>query len=186
MARQLFWLRKRGDRVIEQEMASVIKFVLDRAGGPAPYYWSLPQHFTIPAAYFPTPEIDTGGETFLTYNIDYVWYIKLFDKTGQSAYALGSTVVMALRAARNLVPLIEQDGSEIKGSWVRVNDPQLKVLDDGAAQLTVSWRSRRPYSDVVEGAEKSKTIHIDTIMRPGQMISDAYAQALESYAIPLQ
>ena len=53
--------------MLEQEMASIIKYVLDRAGGPSPYYWNVPRHFSIPAAYFPTPELDTGGETFLTY-----------------------------------------------------------------------------------------------------------------------
>ena len=47
--------------MLEQEMASIIKFVLDRAGGPSPYYWNVPRHFCVPAAYFPTPEIDTGG-----------------------------------------------------------------------------------------------------------------------------
>ena len=71
--------------MLEQEMASIIKFVLDNAQGPSPYYWNVPQHFCVPAAYFPTPEIDTGGETFLTYYMDYIWYIKLFHKTGQGA-----------------------------------------------------------------------------------------------------
>lgn len=92
--------------MLEQEMASIIKFVLDNAQGPSPYYWNVPQHFCVPAAYFPTPEIDTGGETFLTYYMDYVWYIKLFHKTGQGAYSLGFSVITALKAARNLVPLI--------------------------------------------------------------------------------
>lgn len=172
--------------MIEQEMASIIKFVLNSAGDPSPYYWDIPQHFTIPAVYFPPPEIETGGETLLTYNMDYVWYIKLFDKTEQGAYALGNAVVTAIRAARNLIPLIEQDGSEVKGSWVRVNDPKLKILDDGAAQLTICWRSRRPYNDVAEGAKKAQEIHFDLSMRTGKTITDAYAETLDRYAIPLQ
>lgn len=172
--------------MIEQEMASIIKFVLDNAGDPAPYYWNLSQNFAIPAVYFPTPELDSGGETFLTYNIDYVWYIKLFNKTEQGAYALGSAVVMAIRAARNLIPLIEQDGSEAKESWLRLNDPKLKVVEDGAAQLTISWRSRRPYNGVTEGSNKSQAIHVNLFMRSGKTITDAYAEMLERYAIPLQ
>ena len=141
--------------MLEQEMASIIKYVLDKAGGPSPYYWNVPQNFSVPAAYFPTPEIDTGGETFLTYYMDYVWFIKLFHKTGQGAYSLGHAVMTAIRAARNLIPLIAEDGSEVAGSWVRINDPQLKVLDDGAAQLTISWRSRRPYSDTTADREQA-------------------------------
>nr|DAG87051.1 MAG TPA: hypothetical protein [Caudoviricetes sp.] len=166
-------------------MASIIKFVLDKAGGPAPYYWNVPQNFSVPAAYFPTPEIDTGGETFLTYFMDYVWYIKLFHATAQGAYSLGHPVISAIRAARNLIPLIAEDGSEIDGSWVRVNDPQLKVLDDGAAQLTISWRSRRPYSDTTADREQAHTFHVDVFMQSGKTVSDAYAEALEQYAIPV-
>lgn len=171
--------------MIEQEMASIIKFVLDNAGGPAPYYWNVPRHFTVPAAYFPPPELDTGGETFLTYFVDYAWYIKVFHRTAQGAYALGNAVLQATRAARNLVPLIAPDGSIIAGSWVRVNDPKLKVLDDGAAQLTVTWRSRRPYSDTMEERERAQAINVDVFMKSGKTITDAYAEALESYAVPL-
>ena len=172
--------------MLEQEMASIIKFVLDNAQGPSPYYWNVPQHFCVPAAYFPTPEIDTGGETFLTYYMDYVWYIKLFHKTGQGAYSLGFSVITALKAARNLIPLIAEDGSTVERSWVRLNDPELKVLDDGAAQLTVSWRSRRPYNDTLEDRARTQTVNLDVFMKSGKEISDAYAEALETYAIPLQ
>lgn len=175
-----------GERVLEQEAASIIHFVLDNAGKPSPYYWNVPQHFTVPAAYFPTPEVDTGGETFLTYYMDYVWYIKLFHKTEQEAYALGYSVIKALKAARNLIPLVAEDGSKIEGSWVRVNDPALKVLDDGAAQLTISWRSRKPYQDTVEGATQSQSFNVDVFMKSGRTISDAYAEALEEYAVPVQ
>lgn len=171
--------------MLEQEMASIIKYVLDKAGGPAPYYWNVPQNFSVPAAYFPTPEIDTGGETFLTYYMDYVWFIKLFHKTGQGAYSLGHAVMTAIRAARNLIPLIAEDGSEVAGSWVRINDPQLKVLDDGAAQLTISWRSRRPYSDTTADRERAHPINVDVFMKSGKTISDAYAEALEKYAVPV-
>ncbi len=171
--------------MLEQEMASIIKFVLEKAGGPAPYYWNVPQNFSVPAAYFPTPEIDTGGETFLTYYMDYVWFIKLFHATAQGAYSIGSPVISAIRAERNLIPLIAEDGSTIAGSWVRVNDPQLKVLDDGAAQLTISWRSRRPYNDTTAEKERAQVFYTDLFMEFEKTVSDAFANALEKYATPI-
>lgn len=171
--------------MIEQEMASIIKFVLDRAGDPSPYYWNVPQHFAVPAAYFPTPEIDTGGETFLTYYMDYVWYIKLFHRNGQEAYSLGNAVATAIRAVRNLIPLIAEDGNEVEESWVRVNDPKLKLLDDGAAQLTITWRSRRPYKDTEEGVMRSQAFNVDVFIQSGKTISDTYAETLEQYSVPL-
>ena len=174
--------------MIEQEMASIIRYVLDHAGTPSlsPYYWNVPQHFSVPAVYFPTPELDTGGETFLTYWTDFVWYIKLFHRSGQVAYAIGNAVTQAIRAERNLIPLVEQGGSIVEGEWVRVNDPKLKVLDDGAAQLTISWRSRRPYNDTTEAAARAQAFNLDVFMRTGKTISDADAEALERYAVPTQ
>lgn len=171
--------------MLEQEMASIIKYVYEQAGKPSPYYWNVPQNFTVPAVYYPTPEIDTGGETFLTYYMDYAWYIKLFDRTEQGAYTMGHAALSAIRAAKNLIPLITEDGSEIEGSWVRVNDPSLKVIDDGAAQLTITWRSRRPYNDTVAEKSKAQTIDVNVFMVSGKTISDAYAETLEQYAVPV-
>lgn len=57
--------------MLEQELASIMKYTLDAAGTPTPYYYRVPQHFMVPAVYFPLPEIVSGGETFLTYNLDY-------------------------------------------------------------------------------------------------------------------
>ena len=172
--------------MLEQEMASIIKFTLDRAKNPSPYYWEVPQHFTIPAVYFPTPEIATGGETFLTYNVDYAWYIKFFHHSSQKAYASAFSVLTAIRANRNLIPLITETGERAEGN-VRVNDPKLKVLDNGAAQLTVEWRSRRPYN--ADEAVKMQTYEVDRWNKEElygeRTISDAYAEALEKYAIPL-
>lgn len=172
--------------MIEQEMASIIKFILTHSGELPPYYWNVPQHFTIPSAYFPPPEIDTGGETLCTYGMDFSWYIKLFHQTAQGAYSIGSAVVAAIRGARNLIPLIAEDGEEIGGSFVRVADPKLKVLDDGAAQLTINWRSRRPYNDVLEEKTRTQSFSFDVFMKSGKEISDAYAEVLEKYAVPLQ
>ena len=129
---------------LEQEVASIIKFVLDASGNPKPYYWNVPRSFVVPSAFFPTPEIDTGGETFLTYYMDYVWYIKFFGNTSRAAYNLGLKALTALKGKRHLVPLLKPDGTR-EGGGLRLNKPALRTLDDGAAQLTVSWRSRRPY-----------------------------------------
>ena len=135
--------------VLEQEIASIIKFLLASTGRPSPYYYKVPQSFAVPAAFFPQAEIETGGETLITYNMDYTLYVKFFARTTEDAYRLGLMAVTAIRGKRNLIPLIEEDGEDIPGKGIRVNDPDLKMLDDGAAQVKVSWRSRRPYDDEV-------------------------------------
>lgn len=172
--------------MLEQELASIIKFMLDRANNPSPYYYKVPQHFTFPAAYFPTPEIVTGGETFLTYRMEYVWYIKLFHKTSERAYALGLSVLTAIKENRNLIPLINQQGEREKRG-IRLDDPKLKVLDDGAAQLTLSWVSRRPYA--TEETVKMQTYEVEGWNNPdlyvSRVIPTAFAAAIEQYAVTL-
>lgn len=172
--------------MLEQELASIIKYTLDRARNPSPYYYEVPRSFNVPAVYFPTPEISTGGETFVTYNMDYVWYIKFFHRTSQQAYALGMEVLAAIKGRRNLIPLISKTGEET-GAGVRLNDPKLKVLDNGAAQLTLEWRSRRPYD--AEEATKMQSYEVEGWKNPDiyltREIPAAYAAALEQYAITL-
>lgn len=162
-----------------------MSFISKKARAPAPYYYNVPQHFEVPAVYFPSPEIKTGGETLSSYGMDYIWYILFFHKTSREAYALGLEVLTAIREGRNLIPIIAEDGSKIEGSWLRVNDPELIVIDTGAAQLTVSWRSRRPYEGVGSGAQRSHSFHINVFMESGKEISNAHAKELEPYSVPL-
>lgn len=172
--------------MLEQELASIIKFTLDRANNPSPYYYNVPRHFAYPAAYFPTPEILTGGETFLTYRMEYIWYIKLFHKSSERAYALGLSVLTAIKENRNLIPLINQQGERERGG-IRLDDPKLTALDDGAAQLTLSWVSRRPYD--TEQAVKMQTYEVEGWNNPdlyiSRVIPTAFAEAIEHYAVTL-
>lgn len=130
--------------LLEQEIASIMAFAIYHAGNPSPYYYNVPESFQYPAIYFPQPEIDTGGETFRTYNMRYVWYINLFDATTEGAHEKAWNVLTALKRNRNLVPLIDENGAP-EGGKLRLDDPSLKSADEGAVQLTLTWTSRRPY-----------------------------------------
>lgn len=132
--------------MLEQEIASIIKFTLDSAGNPAPYYNEVKEDFVVPSIYFPSPEIDSAGETFSTYCLGYSWYIKAFHRTTEEAYAMALQVLLALKGARNCVPLIGTDGKPT-GEKLRIKDPEIKKLDSGVYQINISWDSRRPYND---------------------------------------
>lgn len=171
--------------MIEQELASIMSYISEKAQAPSPYYYKVPRNFVIPAVYYPVPEIVTGGETFSTYGVDYTWYIKFFHKSEHEAYSIGLLALTAIREERNLIPLIDENGSKINGCWLRVNDPKLKGLDDGTAQLTIRWKSRRPYKDTQKMAQRSQLFYLDVFMKSGKQISDAYTKTLEQYAVPL-
>ncbi len=130
--------------LLEQEIASIMAFALHYADNPSPYYYDVPENFQYPAMYFPQPEIETGGETFRTYAMRYIWYINVFCATTEDAFELAWKVLTALKQKRNLVPLLNEDGSVSK-ECLRLNDPSVKIADSGVAQLTLSWTSRRPY-----------------------------------------
>lgn len=134
--------------MLEQEMASIIRFTLDKAGNPPPYYHEVPEGFLIPSVYFPPPEITSSGDTFRTYALRYTWFIKFFHLDAVRAYGLAFSVLDAIRAERNLVQLIDTKGKDT-GRGFRIEDPTLKPIDGSpaAAQLTVSWNSPRPYND---------------------------------------
>ena len=123
---------------IEQEVASIVAYLLPHTGNPYPYYYSIPEDFRYPAVYFPSPEFTTDGDTFLSYGMELTIYVKFFALTSENAYDLALAGATSIRADRNLLPLIDTAGEVIKRQWLRVRDPSVKVLDDGAAQLTVS------------------------------------------------
>lgn len=146
---------------LEQETASIIKFVLDHTDNPYPYYESIPESFVVPAAYFPSPEVMSDGETLRTYGLDYAVYVKFFAKTSNGAFELAHKAVEEIRKARNLIPLIGNDGTEIEGEGIRINDPDLRVIDEGVAQAVISWRSRRPYNREDSAAVEEYTFNIN-------------------------
>lgn len=166
--------------MLEQEIASIIKYILDEAGNPSPYYYEVPQNFVVPAAYFPTPEISTRGETFRTYAMEFNWFIKFFHNTTQEAYNLAFTPFTAIKANRNLIPLISTDGSQT-GEKLRIKDPSLNTIDQGVAQIQINWISRRPYNR--EYAQKMQKYYIEWWVRPesymSKIIPDSYSQVIE-------
>lgn len=133
---------------LEQEIASVIRFILDSVPGTTPYYWSVPEGFVVPSVFFPQPELTPLGDTFASYTVEYDWYIRFFASTDEDAYASAAAALNALCAARLLVPLIDETGAAA-GGGVRLKDPGgVKRLDTGTAQLALHWNSCRPYNRV--------------------------------------
>lgn len=163
--------------MLEQEIASIMAFALTKAGNPKPFYWDVPERFEFPAMYFPQPEINTRGETFRTYAMEYVWYINVLCETTEDAHAKAWEVLSALKRARNLVPLIEQDGSE-SGSHLRLDDPSLKTVDSGVVQLGLSWTSRRPYD--YDEAVKMQHWDVEGWSNPDVYVTRNVATAMES------
>lgn len=158
--------------MLEQEIASLIKFTLEKSGNPSPYYYEAPEGFLVPAAYFPPPEITSQGDTLSTYALNYSWFIKFFHSETLLAYGLGFDVLTALQGGRNLVPLIDQNGN-YTGEGFRTKNPSLRKVDGspGVAQLELSWSSPRPYDE--QDAQKMMEFDLNIYSR------DAYEAAAQ-------
>ena len=151
---------------LEQEIASVIRFVLDSVPGITPYYWSIPEGFIVPSVFFPQPELTPLGDTFASYAVEYDWYIQFFASTDEDAYASAAAALNALCAARLLVPLIDETGAAV-GGGLRLKDPGgVKKVDTGVVQLALTWDSRRPYN--VANYQKVMNYNLDIEMGEGK------------------
>lgn len=157
--------------MLDEELASILHFVLAAAGNPTPIYHEIPESFLVPAIYFPPPELTADGDTLSSYLVEYAWYINVFHVRDDMAYAMARDVLTAIMNTRRYIPLYGKNGTPSGGGF-RLNDPELKRLDKsgvgGGAQLTITWRSRRPYCIVA--AEKMQQYELS--------INDAYQRAV--------
>ena len=140
--------------MLDRQMASIIKFTLERARNPngdkiRPYYNEVPEGFVVPSVYFPPVEVSSAGDTFASFALEYVWFIKFFHVNTPLAQELALSVLSSIRSNRNLISLINDDSGDADGGGFRVRDPMVKKVDLGVFQMEVSWRSLRPY-DVSE------------------------------------
>jgi len=131
---------------LEQETASYAHFIISALEDVTPYYWEVPENFHVPAVFFPTPEVETHGDTLSSYEMAYTWFVKLFHKTDGEAQNLALTALTAIKRARNCIPLKNEDGSDA-GHCFRVLDPLIKPVERGAWQLQLRWESPRYYDD---------------------------------------
>lgn len=131
--------------MIDQELASIIRFILSAIPEAAPHYFDTPKDFEVPAVYFPAPTFESKGETFLTYAFDYTWIIEIFHTTTEDAIALARRAADAIMANRRLIPLVDEAG-ELTGKGLRLHDPRVGKSGMLVASLTLGWASRRPYN----------------------------------------
>ena len=156
--------------MLDQEIASIIRFTLEKADSPSAYYWNVPEGFLIPSAFFPVPEVESGGYTLNTYAITFTMFIKFFCIDKQSAYDLAFGVLAAINRCRCKIPLIDADGEQT-GRKFRIKNPSARGIEGetGTAQLTVTWESPRSY----DTTEAEKIMEFDLNMH----LRGAYAEA---------
>ena len=132
--------------MLDREIASAMRFLIDTSDKPHAYYYSIPEEFKVPSIYFPQPNITTLGDTLFTYALEFSWYVTIFDVDTQSAQVRASASLNALQYNKCVIPLIDENGALV-GRGFRIKDPSMRNIDDSVARLILKWDSPRPYHD---------------------------------------
>jgi len=134
--------------IMNQETASIIRFILDAVGDARPYYRPAPEGYGLPSVYFPAPEVLGAGCTLSSYELAYVWKIEFSGADVQAAYEMAVSALEEIQRRRGRIPLLDIEGNG-SGDCLSVNDPEIVRLEN-SARLVVSWSSYHNYADEAE------------------------------------
>lgn len=137
MVSDIFFLG--GDKMLEQEIASIANFLYSKCSFEL--YWSkVPENFKVPSLYFPIPQSFGDTEAVKHFEMTYNLFIKVFQPSTEAAMDSAHNLLMELMLNNSRVPLINQDGTP-EGTNLKVKSLQVTELDEGVAQLQISWNS---------------------------------------------
>ena len=143
--------------LIDQEGASIARFMIEAADSIKPYFEDMPQDFVVPSIYFPEPEAEPSGDTSVSFAVDFVMYVKVFHSSTASAWEKGYVILKRIMEVRKLIPLYNADGSTA-GRGIRVKDPKLRKIADGTVQLEIGWKKYLLYD--IEPSTLAEEFHI--------------------------
>ena len=104
---------------MDQEMASIIRYIKDVNQNTRIYLKKMPQNFEVPAVYFPSPEL--------------------------IAFELASDILFNIASNMFLIPLRNIDGSLV-GKNISIREPNLSKVEDGIYSIEIIWDSIKTYT----------------------------------------
>ena len=82
----------------------------------------MPEDFTVPAIYFPTPISRSRKETFGSYRTTLTMRVMYFEADDWSAYERAATARDDLILMDCRIPLVDDDGAELEVGYVRIRE----------------------------------------------------------------
>lgn len=130
---------------MEQEIASIVRYIMDIAGESVKcLLHKVPTDFTKPTIYFPVPEFRTSLSSTSCYNVSYMWLIKVFAQTTEKAYIMARNIAFEIASNRYLIPIINEDGTKT-GKFFAIYEPKITKADNGVYTIEIDWDSTRLY-----------------------------------------
>ena len=130
--------------MLEKEIASIIRFILESCGNPVPYYHNMPESFIVPSVYLPVPEVSQIPDTMSAYGAEYTMFVNFFHSSTELAYELALPAFQRINDYGKLIPMVDISG-EKTGEYVRLKNIQIKKADECVYEMQIDWIIRRPF-----------------------------------------
>jgi hypothetical protein len=127
--------------MIEQQIASIARNLIDICGIEKVYLDDVPEEFETPSLYIPFPEsVDNTFDSVDTFRRDYVVYINIFHNTTTQAMEVADDVCLNLYSQNLKVPIIRVNGS-LDSSYLKLDKCTSSKIDNGVSQVAIQWHN---------------------------------------------
>lgn len=126
----------------EQYLLSIARFMHKSGKKVAPtlraVFSELPENMSVPAIYFPDPEVLPFPATLSSDRLNYSLFAKVIAMTTEAAYEIAAQIQRDVIGQQSLIPILNEDGTDT-GNFIRMEKPQIKKIDRHTYQLNLGW-----------------------------------------------
>ena len=127
------------------------------------YAEEMPEDFAIPCIYFPPAVAAPGAHSLNAYEGRKVIYAKIFARTRRQAGEIAETISDGLMKGKRIVPVLKADTGKESGETFKIGEPLTNVIEDGVAQITLSYRLYQKYTE--DAATKIQNLNLNEYLK---------------------
>lgn len=130
---------------MDQYESSIARVCLELSKIPCLYEDNVPENFMVPSLYFPAHSSYPSASALNSYQSSYSIYAKVFAVTKREAGELAEKIVQGIMLRKCQIPLFEENGAD-SGKIIKLDPPSSRVIDEGMAQVTLTYRIIRGFT----------------------------------------
>ncbi|MDE5564983.1 MAG: hypothetical protein K2I93_07485 [Oscillospiraceae bacterium] len=131
---------------MDQYESSLARVCLELGGISCLYEDNVPENFMVPSLYFPPHAVFPSASALGSYQSSYTIYAKVFAATKREAEELAEKIVQGIMLQKCLIPVFEENGAD-SGNVIKLEPPSSKGIDEGMAQITLTYKIIRVFKE---------------------------------------
>lgn len=143
---------------MDQYESSIARVCLELSGIGYFYEDNVPENFMVPSLYFPVPAVYPSASALGSYQSSYSIYANVFAVNKREAGELAEKIVQGIMLKKCRIPVFEENGAD-SGEVIKLNPPSFKVIDEGMAQVTLTYNIVRAFTKTESAKAKSLNIN---------------------------